>query len=334
MREIRTMLLGAGRFGISWATEILPLCGDTARLEAVADRDRGRLKMLPGEVRTFEDLEEAIEEVKPELVINATQPSAHLSTNRMLLEHGVPVLCEKPLADSLEAAEETGRILRKTGGFLMIAENYRFSPVMRAAKACLLSGRLGGIHRIHCLFRHEHPDYSAFYHGKLRHPLLEDVAIHHLDLARYLTGEEPRTVECRADTAPYSWYGERFASSGIRTEMTGGVLFEYSGTLASPVTTTPWNGRWEIECERGVLQILDDRLYVTESGGREELEIDTPDGVSRALLLKEACSALREHRRGETDYTDNIRTYRWMQAAVRSSETKETVRMGEEAEEC
>ena len=325
MTEIRVMLLGVGNFGLSWANGILPLCTGFARLVAVTDRDPARLEAVSAETEKYTELEEALTAVRPDLVINATQPDAHLATNRLLLEKGFPVLCEKPLADSTEAAEETGKILSRTNGFLMIGENYRYSPVMRTARAYLESGRLGSVHRISCLFRHEHADFSRFYHGRLKHPLLEDVTIHHLDLARYLSGREPAKVECRTSKAPYSWYGERFASAGIWTEMTDGVIFEYSGTLASPVSTTTWNGFWEIECGNGVLQIDDDRLYAVRGNDRFRIPISHRKEESRAVMLREACAALREGRRGETDYTDNIRSYRWMQAAIRASENQKTV---------
>ena len=327
MAEISVMLLGAGNFGVSWANDILPLCAGEARLAAVTDRDPARLDMVSVEAEKYTDLEEALTAVRPDLVINATQPDAHLTTNRLLLERGFPVLCEKPLADSLEAAEQTGKTVSETNGFLMIGENYRYSPVMRAARAYLDSGEPGVVHRISCLFRHDHPDYSRFYHGSLKHPLLEDVTIHHLDLARYLSGREPVNVDCRAYMAPYSWYGERYASAGIWTEMTGGVIFEYSGTLASPASTTPWNGCWEIECGNGVLQILNDRLYAVRGEDRTEIPVGNREEESRAVMLREACAALREGRRGETDFSDNIRTYRWMQAAAEASEKKRTIRI-------
>ncbi len=322
MAKISVMLLGAGNFGSSWARDILPLCTGEAVLAAVTDRDPARLEAVSAESEKYTDLEKALTAVRPDLVINATQPDAHLAINRILLERGFPVLCEKPLADSMEAAEKTGEILANTNGFLMIGENYRYGPVMRAAKAYLDSGTLGAIHRVNCLFRHEHPDFSRFYHGRLKHPLLEDVTIHHLDLARYLSGQEPVNVECRVYAAPYSWYGKRYASSGIWTEMTDGVIFEYSGTLASPVSTTPWNGCWEIECGQGVLQILDDRLYAVQNEDRTEIPVRNREEESRAVMLREACAALQEGRRGETDFSDNIRSYRWMQAAVESSEKK------------
>ena len=205
MDEMRVMLLGVGNFGISWAQHILPACAGDARLVAAVDRDSARLEILPAGIEKYTDLEEALSLVHPDLVINATQPNAHLPTNRLLLNMGFPALCEKPLSDSMEAAEETGKIAAETKGFLMIGENYRYSTVMRAAKQFLNSGALGSIHRMNCLFRHEHKDFSMFYHGRLQHPLLEDVTIHHLDLARYLSGQEPKRVTCREYAAHYSW---------------------------------------------------------------------------------------------------------------------------------
>lgn len=317
--KTRIMLLGLGNFGRSWATYILPQCADFAELTAVVDRRSECMEGIPPEVQRFQDLEAALRTIRPELVINATPPSVHTETNRLLLENHIPVLCEKPIADTREAALAMGESLAATGGFLMIAENYRYSPLMRAARDCILRGRLGRLRHIRCHFCHDHPDYSMYYHGKLAHPLLEDVTIHHLDLARYLSGEEPERVWCHEFAAPYSWYGARPASANIVTAMSGGAVFEYSGTLASPVASTTWNGDWELMGDQGILQIRNDRLTLLQNGQAEEIPVPDETRESRAMLLREACLALAEGRPGETDYSDNLRSFLWMRDAIDAS---------------
>ena len=317
--KTKVVLVGLGNFGYSWASVILPACAGFARLAAVVDRRPERMEGIPEEVRRFGDIGDALRAVRPDLVINATQPAAHAGVNRFLLENRVPVLCEKPIADTREAALENGGILAETGGFLMIAENYRFSPVMRAARAFLLEGGIGRLRHIRCHFCHDHPDFSMYYHGSLAHPLLEDVAVHHLDLARYLSGREPVRVWCREFSAPYTWYGSRPASADIVTEMTGDAVFEYSGTLAAPAASTTWNGDWELMGEGGILQIHDDRLTVIRNGSAEAVPVPEAEGDSRAVLLREACQALQAGRAGETDFADNIRTFLWMRDAIDSA---------------
>ncbi len=329
MKAVRTLVLGLGNFGRSWAEAVLPACKDCAVLVGAVDREPRRLQGLGDGIRKYEDLSRALEAEQPELVINATPPDAHYDITDGLLRGGYAVLCEKPIADTLDKAALLGKTLEETRGFLMIGENYRFHPVFRAAKRALTAGDLGRVRLIQCSFRHSHPDYSRFYHGSLSHPLLEDVTIHHLDLARYLAGEEPVRVWCREYGAEHSWYGKRPATAFLLTEMTGGVVFGYNGTLASHDSSTTWSGTWEIQCDCGILKIEGDRAFLLRETGKEELPCPGSVEDTRIPMLREACTALREHRKGETDWQENILSFRWMREAIQASEMQDWVSLSE-----
>ena len=316
--QLDILLIGLGNFGLSWATHVLPQCS-AARLCAVVDRREERWAMVAPEIPRFHTVEEALKQVRPDLVINATPPDVHTPLNRFLLEQDLPVLCEKPIADSMASAADMAQVLEQTCGFLMIAENYRYHGVFRAVRALLESGRLGQLRRISCHFSHEHPDYSMFYHGRLAHPLLEDVSIHHLDVARYLSGQEPVNVWCREYPAPYCWYGRRPATAHLISDMTGGCVFHYDGTLAAPDSITTWNGHWELQCDLGMVEIRNDRIYLRQGGQTEEIPAE-PTQDSRVPMLKEACCALLEGRPGETSFADNLHSFRWMHCAIASAE--------------
>ena len=322
MDRIKVLVLGAGNFGHSWVTLVVPACGEYACLVGVAEKDKSRWERIGEEVPKYEDLETALEETKPDLVVNVTPPDLHYELSALLLRKNIPVLCEKPIADNYENAVKLGNVLKETNGFLMIGENYRYHTVFRKAKEVLQNSGLGKIHHVQCNFRHYHPDYSMFYHGQLKHPLLEDVTIHHLDLARYISGKEPVKVWCREFSADYSWYGDRPASAVIVTEMTDHVTFHYNGTLASPVSSTDWNGNWEIECDNGVLKIENNRIYLLKKEELTEIPFTAEAEDSRIMMLREACLALQEKQKAETDYADNLKSFNWMQKAVLSSESQ------------
>ena len=323
--KMKVMVLGLGNFGHSWATSIVPQCREEAVLAAVVDRRQECWEGIDPDVPRYQSPEEALAEVCPDLVINVTPPAVHTEINRMLLAKNIPVLCEKPIADTLESAMEMDAFLKKTGGFLMIGENYRYDEVIRTARKIVEGGGLGAVRQISCHFRHYHPDYSRFYHGTLAHPLLEDVTIHHLDLARYLSGEEPQNVACREYSAPYCWYGDRPATAHLLSDMTGGSVFRYDGTLASPQSITTWNGDWELQCDDGVVVIRDDRVYVYKDDTVQEVTPESRSEDSRIPMLREACRALREGRAGETDFRDNLRSFVWMRYAIEAANTGKVV---------
>lgn len=325
MDKVRVLVLGLGNFGHSWADSVVPACKDCVELVAVVDKQEDKWQGIDDSIPKFFNLEAAIEETKPELVINVTPPDLHSEINEMLLRRQIAVLCEKPIADNYENAAKMERVIKETNGFLMIGENYRYHTVFREAKKILKSNVLGKIHHIHCHFRHEHADYSMFYHGTLKHPLLSDVSIHHLDLARYLSEEEPEKVWCKEYAAEYSWYDYRPASAFLVSEMTGNVVFHYDGTLASPVSTTDWNGDWEIECDYGAMQIKNNCIGLLNQGQVEEIPVAVNETDSRVMMLHEACEAIRERRKAETDYSDNIKSFGWLESAIRSSEIQNWV---------
>lgn len=325
MGKVKVLLLGLGNFGRSWAMSILPACGEFAEVVGIVDRDMDKWQGIDESIPKYQELDKALDEQKPELVINVTPPYLHCGINEMLLRKGVGVLCEKPLADSLENAKSMRKVIEETNGFLMISQNYRYHPIFRKAKEVLESNLLGDIHHIRCHFSHYHPDASASYHGKLAHPILSDVTIHHMDTARFLSGKDPVKVWCREDAAEYCWYGKRPATVTLVTEMSGNILFLYDGTLAAPVSITDWNADWDIECENGILQIRPERIIVHKAAGEEgeaiveEIKVNGTEADSRIASLREACMAIREGRKGETDYEDNLKTFEWMERAIEAA---------------
>jgi len=322
MKKQKVLLLGLGNFGHSWAEAVIPACADRAEFVAAVDQRAERFSYVPEGVPCYTDLDTALSETHPDLVVNVTPPTAHTDLNDHLLALGYAVLCEKPIAGDLDDAMRMDACYAERGGFLMIADNYRYSTVFRKARAIIASGELGAVHAVQCHFRHWHPDHTMFYHGRLAQPLLTDVTIHHLDVARYLTGAEAERVLAETWSAPYAWYAERPANAAIRTWMTGHVPFHYFGTLAAPSTSSDWNGDWDIECDKGVLRIRMSRLYVydTEEGAPYEVPLGAVEADSRIPMLVEALDAVAEGRKGETDLVDNLKTFRWMQAAVTSAE--------------
>lgn len=327
--KIRVLILGLGNYGHSFATSVLPKCSEYAELAAVVDRREESFEGIPDNVGKYTDLMTAVDAEKPDLVINITPPDAHTTINESLLSKGVAIMCEKPIAGKREDAEHIHGVYNEKGGFIMIGENYRYRKVFREAKRILDSGELGAIHHVEAHFRHYHADYTMFYHGKLPHPLLTDVAVHHLDLARFISSQEPEKVYCREYPAHYTWYRDRPATAHIETVMSGGVIFNYRGTLASPVSTTDWNGDWEIECDKGVLKIFNGNIRITSEEGEREYFVFTGDEDSRVQMLEEACKALRENRKAETDLNDNYKSFMWVQSAIASSETGEWINIKE-----
>lgn len=148
--------------------------------------------------RTTTDPSEAIEAV--DAFYNLGPNFVHPEYSIEALESGVPVFCEKPLAPTLEEAEEMTETYREAGVPAGCAFNYRFVPAIRYAKELIESGELGEVHHIRGRYLQDWlVDPEAPWSWRLDEELagsgaLGDLGAHTIDLARFLVGERAGDV--------------------------------------------------------------------------------------------------------------------------------------------
>jgi predicted dehydrogenase/nucleoside-diphosphate-sugar epimerase len=107
----RLILVGAGRIGLVHA--LTAAHHQHMILVGIVDLDKGaigRLKSMAGPtLRAFTDLDQAIADLRPEVAIIGTPPSSHVALARKLLDAGIDVLVEKPVAATDDNREELGQ---------------------------------------------------------------------------------------------------------------------------------------------------------------------------------------------------------------------------------
>ena len=72
-----------------------------------------------------------------------TSPDTHANFIRLVADHGVPVICQKPLAPDLEAARQSAAYCEERGVPLLVHENYRWQNPVRELAADLRAGVIG-----------------------------------------------------------------------------------------------------------------------------------------------------------------------------------------------
>lgn len=321
MEKVRIAVMGLGNYGQGWA--YVAAKNPNVELVAVIDRSQDALNAVDLSAGKYTDIDAAIQETRPDAVILVVPPRLHIPLAKKLAEKNIAILCEKPICEELSEAEEFLAVCEAENKVCCIAENFRYRPVMRQAKKLLLEGAVGKIVRVNCRYVSCHPDASNAYHGALKHPLLCDVTVHHLDVARYLTGAEPKSVACTEHAAYHTWYQHRPASAEISSEMTNDIFFMYSGTTASPVSITDSFGEWEIMGDKAVMRISGPTvtLYTAQN---EKTVWEFPDlRDTREPLLDGFIRALQENTVGESDIRDNFKSFRWTQKAMEAAEKKE-----------
>jgi predicted dehydrogenase len=114
----------------------------------------------------------------------------HAEQALKLLDDGVAVFCQKPLA---RTAAETGAIVeaaRKSGRLLGCDFSYRYTEAMRRVRNCVVEGELGDVYAVDLVFHNAYgPDKPWFRDPKLAGGgCAIDLGIHLIDLALWTLG--------------------------------------------------------------------------------------------------------------------------------------------------
>lgn len=186
--SIGVAVLGAGRMGRTHVRNIAAI--PNARVVVVADPDgdaAARGCLLARAQRASTDPVEAILDLDVEAVIVVTPTNSHAELIEAALNAGKAVWSEKPIAQDLA---ETARIVdlwRATGIPVQLGFMRRFDPGYVRAKALIDAGELGRIEQFRAYSRDTYPpplDFLLTAGGSFL-----DMAVHDLDLARFLVGE-------------------------------------------------------------------------------------------------------------------------------------------------
>jgi len=77
-----------------------------------------------------------------------TPNDAHFEPAKAFLEAGFHVVCDKPLALTLEQAEELARVVENTGRVFALTHNYTGYPLVRHARHLFASGQMGTVRKV------------------------------------------------------------------------------------------------------------------------------------------------------------------------------------------
>lgn len=195
MTDLRIGIVGVGVMGADHAERVARHTAG-ARLVAVSDPDVARAEALGQRLsaRVIDDPLDLIAADDVSAVILASPGFAHAEQLLACLEHGKPVLCEKPLtmdaASSLqvvEAEHKAGRSLIQVG-FMR-----RFDPEYTALKQLLDSGELGRPLLLHNV--HRNKSAPPTFRSEM---IVRDSMVHEVDVTRWLFGDEITRITVHA----------------------------------------------------------------------------------------------------------------------------------------
>lgn len=190
MTKLRLALVGAGLIGRRHAAHIQADPG--LALSAVVDPAAEARAWAEGQGAAWHaTLEGMLSGPAPDGAILATPNALHVPQALALVAAGVPVLVEKPIADSVEAAERLVAAATAARVPLLVGHHRRHNPIIAAAKQAIEAGRLGRLVAVHAACWLAKPP-SYFDTPWRREPGAGPVLInliHDIDLLRHLCGD-------------------------------------------------------------------------------------------------------------------------------------------------
>ncbi|MFB7929887.1 Gfo/Idh/MocA family protein [Streptomyces sp. NPDC056039] len=279
------------------------ICGrDAAAARAAADRH--------GWASVETDWRALVERDDIDLVDICTPGDSHAEIALAALAAGKHVLCEKPLANTVEEAASMERAAEEAharGQVAMVGFNYRRVPATALARRMVVEGRLGRLRHVRVSYLQDwlvDPDFPLTW--RLRREQagsgsLGDLGAHIIDLAQYLTGERLAGVSALTETFVRERPLPTGATSGLAAVSSAGTgqvtvddaaLFTArfpSGALASFEATRYATGRKnalriELNGERGSLAFDLERL--NELSFHDGTEPGAEAGFRRILVTE------------------------------------------------
>jgi len=301
-----------------------------ARAQALADLYGGSV---------YADVDAMLADPEIDAVSVCMANAFHAEISIKALKAGKHVLCEKPMAVTMEQCEAMVAAAKESGKRLMIGHNQRLAPAHRKAKELLTSGALGRVITFQSTFGHKGPemwsmDKSAntwfFKKASASFGSMADLGIHKIDLMRYLIGSEITSVYSTMKVLD-----KKFPDgTPIEVDDNSVEILNFADGAMGTVTTS-WTHYGEecnasvLYCEKGIMKLYADPQYslkvVNADGTRVLYALDrlqTNDDAQQASsgVIDEFVSAIEENRPSVLDAADVIRSMQAVFACLRSAE--------------
>jgi len=224
-KPIRAAVVGVGAFGRNHARVYRELAQQdgpdriNVELAGIVDADAARAAAVAEEYgsASFASLKELVQSGVQAASV-AVPTVEHLKVARELMEAGVDVLVEKPLASSLAEADELIRIAQRTGRVAQAGHLERFNPAVRATLPLVTQPLFFEVHRL-----------SVFTPRALDVDVVLDLMIHDLDIVLSLVKSPVKEV--RAVGLPI--LSGKVDIANVRVEFDSGCVANFTASRVS-----------------------------------------------------------------------------------------------------
>jgi len=213
-QPLRLGLIGTGVAARLLHWPALSQMSERYRLVAVANRTRAKAEAFadmagldPGAV--YQDYQDLLARVDLDVVLLALPPELNYEVARAAAQAGLDIICEKPIAATLDQARAMAILPQEFGVQLLIAENFRYDAAIQRARQLIEAGRVGSpLMASYQFVQPVPPDDEIAARPWRQNPvyaggIFTDHGVHMIDAVRYLMGEVAAVQVFGRDLRPH-----------------------------------------------------------------------------------------------------------------------------------
>lgn len=336
--KLKGVAIGAGYFSKfqyeAWSrineVEITALCNSNI--------ERAKSIMVPYGVKNhYTDYKEMILKEKPDFVDIITPPETHFEMCKFAADNGVHIICQKPLAPTLEESQKIVDYVSKKNVRFVVHENFRFQPWHREIKKIINHGDIGDLFSLN--FRSRMGDgwgddaYLARqpYFRDYKKLLVYETGVHFIDTFRYHAGEVDNVYAILKRLNPV-----------IKGEDSGLLVLNFKNKSHAVWDANRYNennfkkfrytfGEYLIDGSKGSIRLYSDgKITIQQLGERERNHDYTHNDVGFAgdccyIFQRDFIDKLLSGDSFETNGENYLKTLQVQEAVYKSAETKAPV---------
>ncbi len=315
-----------------------------AELYGFYDVNQDRARQLAEQYggRSYSSVEDLLADKEIQGVSVCAANHVHAAITIQALKAGKHVLCEKPMAVTLQECEDMVQAAEEHHRILMIGQNQRFAKAHREAKKILLRGDIGKVLTFRCTFGHRGPESWSVDAGpgnwffdkkKAAMGAMADLGVHKTDLIQYLLDDVVAETTAKVVTL------DKRDTQGNLIGVDDNAVCIYqmkSGILGTMTASWTYYGEEDnstvLYGTEGIMKIYAHPQYslevIRKNGGTVRYEIDsiqTNDNQTKSGIIDEFVSAVKDGRECEVPGKSVLSAMRAVFGSVESGRTGKTV---------
>ncbi len=317
-----------------------------AKIAGLYDLNQERAKELAEKYGAvaYASYEELLANKEIDAVSVCAANNAHAEISIAALNAGKHVLCEKPMAVTLEECEAMVAAAKKAGRYLMIGQNQRLAKAHSKAKALIAQGEIGKVLTFRTIFGHGGPETwsvdpgkNVWFFDKTKAAMgaMADLGIHKTDLIQYILGK--KVVETQAVLTTL----DKRDASGELIGVDDNAICIYKmegGEIGTMTASWTYYGAEDnttiIYGTKGIMRLYDDQEYAVKiiyaDGTKTNYQIDkiqTNDNQLSSGVIDLFVKSLVENTPPEISGESVLSAMKAVFASIESSKTGKTIRI-------